>query len=57
MIRYRTNNSYPVTSISFHSKEALIFYSIDNRIVIWNYLESGNDKVIDLYALEESRIK
>ncbi|XP_055312605.1 uncharacterized protein LOC129574540 [Sitodiplosis mosellana] len=54
-IQSRLNDSYPVTSISFHSKEPLIFYSIDNRIVIWNYEE--NFKIIDLFAMEESRIK
>lgn len=54
-IQYRTNDSYPITSISFHAREPLIFYSIDNRIVIWNYEE--NTKITDLFAMEESRIK
>lgn len=33
----------------------MIFYSIDNRIVIWNY--ERDIKIIDLFAMEESRIK
>lgn len=55
MVQSKLNDSYPITSISFHAKESLIFYSIDNRIVIWNYHE--NVKVHELFAMEESRIK
>lgn len=54
-IQSRLNDSYPITSISFHAKEPLIFYSIDNRIVIWNY--EIDTKITDLFAMEESRIK
>lgn len=54
-IQSRLNDSYPITSISFHAREPLIFYSIDNRIVIWNY--EKDFKIIDLFAMEESRIK
>lgn len=54
-IQSRLNDSYPITSISFHAKEPLIFYSIDNRIVIWNY--ETDAKITDLFAMEESRIK
>ncbi|XP_031629045.1 uncharacterized protein LOC116344586 [Contarinia nasturtii] len=54
-MRSRLNDSYPITSISFHAREPLIFYSIDNRIVIWNY--ESDVKITDLFAMEESRIK
>lgn len=55
MMQSRSNDSYPITSISFHARESLIFYSIDNRIVIWNYHEDV--KTHELFAMEESRIK
>lgn len=55
LIQTQSNDSYPITSISFHAREPLIFYSIDNRIVIWNYKD--NSKITDLFAMEESRIK
>lgn len=55
LIRSQSNVSNPITSISFHSKEPLIFYAIDNRIVIWNYEEDV--KIVELNAMEDSRIK
>lgn len=54
-IRSQSNVSHPITSISFHPKESLIFYAIDNRIVVWDYEEDV--KVTEMHAMEESRIK
>lgn len=55
LIRSQSNVSHPITSISFHPKQPLIFYAIDNRIVIWNYEEDV--KITEMHAMEDSRVK
>lgn len=55
LIRSQSVEDDPITSISFHPKEPLIFYAINFRIIIWNY--EDDIKVSELFASEESRIK
>lgn len=55
LIRSQCNVNHPITSISFHPKQSLIFYAIDNRIVVWNY--EDDIKITEMHAMEDSRVK